>query len=116
MTYERYGVVAPGSYDAEPLHHRVLDQRLGVRLQSLDGDVLRRGNIAAQPRLMCWLSRRWSSMLGLKYLYLCYPDVVEVDLHQVGVVPLHPQQRFFHVGGVGLFIWNWFVLGALDHA
>ena len=42
-------------------------------------------------------------------------DVVEVHLHQVGVVPLHPQQGLFYVSGVGLFIWDCFILGALDH-
>lgn len=44
-----------------------------------------------------------------------YPDVVEVDLNQVGVVPLHSRQRLFYVSGVGLFIGDWFILGALDH-
>lgn len=40
VTHKGYGVVASGSYDTEPLHHSVLHQSLGVRLQSLDGDVL----------------------------------------------------------------------------
>lgn len=39
-THEGHGVVAPGSYDAEPLHHSVLHQSLGIRLQGLDGYVL----------------------------------------------------------------------------
>ena len=56
------------------------------------------------------------------YMYVCVCqssggdlDVVEVDLHQVGVVPLHPQQGVLHVGGVGLLVWDGLVLGTLDH-
>lgn len=41
MTYKCYRVVAPGSYNTKPLHHSVLYQSLSVRLQGLDGDVLR---------------------------------------------------------------------------
>lgn len=41
-------------------------------------------------------------------------DIVEVDLHQVGVIPLQSQQGFFYIGGVGLFVGDWFILGALD--
>lgn len=43
-------------------------------------------------------------------------DIVEVDLHQVRVVPLHSQQGFLYIGGVGLLIGDWFILGALDDA
>lgn len=42
-------------------------------------------------------------------------DIVEVDLNQVRVVPLYSQQGLFYVSGVGLFIRDWFILGALDH-
>lgn len=41
--------------------------------------------------------------------------VVEVDLHQVRIVPLYPCQRFLDVSGVGLLVWDWFVLGTLDN-
>lgn len=51
-------------------------------------------------------------MFQLKQSYF---DVVEVDLHQVRVVALHSQQGLFYVSGVGLFIGDWFILGALDH-
>lgn len=44
------------------------------------------------------------------------PDVVEVDLQQVGVVALYPAQCLLHIGGIGLLVRNWFVLGALDNA
>lgn len=44
VTHECDRVVASGSDDAQPLHHCVLHQSLGVRLQDLDGDVLRAEN------------------------------------------------------------------------
>lgn len=40
VTYKGNRVIAPGSYDAEPLHHRVLYQGVSIRLQSWYGDVL----------------------------------------------------------------------------
>jgi hypothetical protein len=42
-------------------------------------------------------------------------DVVEVDLQQVRVVPLHPQQRLLHVSRVGLLIRHRLILSTLDN-
>lgn len=112
QTYKSHRVVTPRSYNTEPFHHRVLHQGLSVRLQGRDGDVLRMNTNTAQRAAHCICCRRFPLWDKKQTSYL---DVVEVDLHQVGVVPFYSRQSFFDVGSVGLLIGHRFVLGGLDH-
>lgn len=42
-------------------------------------------------------------------------DVIEVNVHQIRIIPLHSHQRILYISGVGLLIRDLLVLGALDH-